>query len=92
MVERRADFCARWATPTFTISVVNETFSASNHRDVPSLDTATSEALRSALEIGAEEVIGGKPFFAAEVTVETANQTLSRFVVSIGASPLKIVD
>ena len=76
--------------PTFQISVVNETFTSSDSQEVNSLDEATARALRAALQIGSEEVAGGKKFFAAEVKVESANEVLSRFIVSIGASPLSL--
>jgi hypothetical protein len=76
--------------PIFTIKVVNETFSSSNEHEARSVDTATTQALRAALQIGTGEVLEGKQFFAAEVKVETANEVVGRFVVSIGASPLQI--
>lgn len=76
--------------PIFTISVVNETFAASDQHDVASLDSATAEALRAALQIGTDEVVGGERFFAAEVKVETANEVVRRFIVSVGASPISI--
>lgn len=78
--------------PTFTIDVVNETFSSSNNHEGPSLDAAKVQALKAALEIGAEEIIGGKQFFAAEVKIGSADETVGRFVVSIGTSPLQIND
>lgn len=77
---------------TFTIRVVNEDFSSSNEHETDSPDDARVQALKAALEIGADEVLSGKHFFAAEVKVETANQTVGRFVVSVGASPLVITD
>ena len=76
--------------PIFTISVVNESFTASDEHDVPSLDRATAEALRAALQIGTDEVVGGERFFAAEVKVETANEVVGRFIVSVGASPISL--
>lgn len=76
--------------PTFTISIVNETFAESNDHDITSIDTAKASALRGALEIGVDEIVAGKQFFGAEVKVETANQSIARFVVSVGASPLAI--
>lgn len=77
--------------PTFKISVVNETFTASDDHEVSSADHARVQALQAALQIGADEVVGGKQFFAAEVKVETAGEVVGRFVVSIGASPLAIM-
>lgn len=76
--------------PTFQISIVNETFASSNDHEMHSLDDASAEALKAALQIGSDEVAGGKQFFAAEVKVETSNELVGRFVVSIGASPLAI--
>lgn len=76
--------------PTFQITIVNETFSSSNNHEVQSLDSATSQALSAALRIGSDEVIGGNKFFAAEIKVETANEVVSRFVVSIGTTALAI--
>lgn len=76
--------------PTFTISVVNETFASSNQHEMTTLDNATAQALQAALQIGAEEIVAGKPFFAAEVKVESANQVVGRFMVSVGSSRLMI--
>jgi len=68
---------------TFQISITNDTFASSNSQEVHSLDAATAQALKAALQIGSDEVVGGKRFFAAEVKVETANETVRRFVVSM---------
>lgn len=76
----------------YTISIDNETFSSSDKHEGHSLDTATAQALEGALRIGAEEVVRGEKFFAAEVKVETEDQLVRRFVVSIGASPLQILN
>ena len=75
--------------PTFTISVVDETFSASEEYEGPSADAAVTQAIKAALQIGAEEVVSGKPFFVAEVKVANGGETVTRYVVSIGASPLQ---
>lgn len=74
--------------PTFQITIVNETFASSNNHDGHSLDDAAAEAIKAALQIGTEEVAGGKQYFGAEVRVETANAVMKRFVVSVGASAL----
>jgi hypothetical protein len=76
--------------PTFQISIVNESFASSNDHEVHSLDAASEQALSAALRIGSDEVIGGNKFFAAEVKVETANEVVRRFVVSIGTTALAI--
>ena len=76
--------------PTFQISIVNETFASSNDHEGHSLDEATAQAIRGALQIGAEEVAAGKQYFGAEVKVETANEVVVRYVVSVGASRLAL--
>ena len=45
--------------------------------------------LKSALDIAAEQVSAGKPFFGAEVALARGDERLSRMVVSVGAAPLK---
>ena len=76
--------------PKFRISVVNETFNSSNQQEAATLSDAQQRAIQSALEIGVEEVSKGKPFFAAEVQVENGGELVSRFVVSMGCSPLQM--
>ena len=77
--------------PSFQISIVNETFTSSNNHDGLSLDDATAQAIKGALQIGSDEVVRGKQFFAAEVTVKSANEMVGRFIVSVGASPLLMI-
>ena len=47
------------------------------------------QGIKAALAMGTDEVNAGKPFFGAEITIEDGAEMLSRFVVSVGASPLK---
>jgi hypothetical protein len=75
--------------PTFNISIVNETFESSNTHEGHSAEEATAYALKGAFQIGIDEIVDGKPFFAAEVTIEGADKVLSRYVVSLGASRLR---
>lgn len=75
--------------PTFRISVVNQTFRASNDHELASFEHARKHGIGAALAIGAEEVTGGEPYFAAEVLVENGQKLLGRFVVSVGSSPLQ---
>ena len=75
--------------PTFRISVVNQTFRASNDHELASFDEARKQGIKAALAIGADEVANGEPYFGAEVLVEDGDETLGRFVVSVGASPLQ---
>jgi hypothetical protein len=75
--------------PTFRISVVNKHFRASDEHELASLEAASQQGIRAALAMGADEVNEGQPFFAAEVIVECDGRTVSRSVVSVGASPLQ---
>jgi hypothetical protein len=75
--------------PPFRISVINHNFASSDEYDLPSSEVAEREAIKSALQIGTDEVIKGKPFFGAEAKVEHDGQLVGRFVVSIGVSPLR---
>ena len=73
----------------FKISVVNETYATSEDHEAPSLETARSRGLQAALQIGVDEVLRGKNFFAAEVKVEAGDELVTRLVVSVGASPIQ---
>ena len=75
--------------PTYRVSIVNEHFSHSGDEEAPDVVKAWQKALASAIAIAAEQVSHGSPFFGAEVTVEEGNKTIGRYVVSVGASPLK---
>lgn len=75
--------------PIFRVIVINADFRACADHDFPSIDDARRQGIKAALAMGADEVHGGKPFFGAEVRVEDGGETVSRFIVSIGASPLQ---
>ena len=75
--------------PNYRVSVINQTFRACNEHDLQTLDDAREQGIKSALEIGADEVAKGKPFFGAEVRVENGGELLGRYVVSVGFSPLQ---
>ncbi len=76
--------------PTFSIRIVNEDFSASEERELPDQDSARREALKGAIAIGAEALYEGKEkLFGAEVSIAEGGQPRLRFVVTVGASPLK---
>ena len=74
--------------PKYLIRLVNDEFRAENEEEHPDAALAGKEAVRGALEVGVEQVLAGKRFYGAEVTVADGN-ILERFVVSVGASPLK---
>jgi hypothetical protein len=73
----------------FHIHVVNSEFESSSDIDAADGAEARKQALRSALEIGVDEVCKGSPFVGAEVRVELDGELQERFLVSIGQSPLK---
>jgi hypothetical protein len=75
--------------PTFRISVVNANFRASEEHDLESLEAARKQGIKAALAMGAEEVNAGESFFGAEVRVEDGGETVSRSVVSVGATALQ---
>ena len=76
--------------PTYCITIINEHFNASHEYDLPTLEVARSEALKSALQIGASEVHDNSQFFAAEVNIDLEGERVGRMVVSIGTSSLSI--
>ena len=74
--------------PTFCISVANDQFVASSSHEVPTLEAASTEGLRSALAIGSDELVRGETQFEADVCVDGAN-TVNRFTVSLSVSSTK---
>lgn len=77
-------------TPRFRISVLNTHFYSSDEHEYADRKVARQHAMRGALAIGIDEIVGGKEFFVAEVTLDEDEQRIERFVVSVGAMPLKI--
>ena len=75
--------------PTFRIRIVNSEFSAEEEQDAPDFEAAKREGLKGALGIGVDRVLRGEPFFGAEVVVDQDSRPGSRFLVSVGASPLQ---
>jgi hypothetical protein len=75
--------------PTYRITIVNEHFSQGAEQDAPDVSKAWQKALDAAITIAADQVSHGNPFFGAEVTLEEGNKQIGRYVVSVGASPLK---
>ena len=75
--------------PTYRISIVNEHFSASDEQEARDVVDAWKQAIGSAIAIAGDQVSHGNPFFGAEVTVDQGNKRIGRYVVSIGATPLK---
>jgi hypothetical protein len=75
--------------PTFQIRVINTDYENSCEIDRPSAKEARAEAMKSALQIGIDEVCGGAAFFGAEVCIESDSETVERLVVAIGVSTLR---
>ena len=75
--------------PTYRISIVNEHFSQDAEQEAQDVTKAWQNAIGSAIAIGADQVSHGNPFFGAEVTLAEGNTQIGRYVVSVGATPLK---
>ncbi len=74
--------------PTFQITVTNDEFISSDEVDLATSETAYAMALKSALEMGCDQMLQGRPVYGAEVTVSDGNAP-QRFLVTIATSPLK---
>lgn len=75
--------------PIFCISVTNQDFEAENEQELPTLEVAQDEAIKSALQIGIDEVGITRPFFAAEVKIDCDGEYVSRYIVTVGVSLLR---
>jgi hypothetical protein len=75
--------------PTFSISVINESFECQDEQHLPTLELARAEAIKGALQIGVSEVRAANSFFAAEVKIHRDGEQVERYVVSVGVSPLR---
>jgi hypothetical protein len=75
--------------PTYRVSIINEHFSSSEEQTAPDVTKAWQVAIGSAIAIAADQVSHGSPFFGAEVRVEEDDKLIGRYVVSVGAAPLK---
>ena len=74
---------------TFNIDIINEHFAQSAELEAKDAITAWQKAIRSTITIAADQVSHGNPFFGAEVTLTEGNKQIGRYVVSVGATPLK---
>ena len=74
--------------PTYRIHMINEHFEASDEFEAPNEEAAHQAAIKSALEIGIEEVAKGHKLFAAEVRVTHEDAPPKRFIATVGTSPL----
>jgi hypothetical protein len=75
--------------PNYLVSIVNEHFSQSAEQEASDVVEAWQKAIGAAVEIAKDQVSHGNPFFGAEVKLEDGNKLVGRYVVSVGATPLK---
>ena len=75
--------------PTYRISIVNEHFDQTGEQEAPDVIEAWQKAIGAALDIARDQVCHGNPFFGAEVTLQEGNKQIGRYVVAVGATPLK---
>jgi len=75
--------------PAYRVTIVNEHFSQDGEHEAADVRAAWQKAIRAAIEIAADQVSHGDPFFGAEVRLEEGNKQIGRYVISVGASPLK---
>lgn len=76
------------AMPTYRVTIVNEHFSQEGEQEAADNIDAWKKAIASAIEIAADQVSHGNPFFGAEVLLESGDEQIGRYVVSVGATPL----
>ena len=58
-------------------------------QEASSVVDAWQKAIGAAIDIAKDQVCHGAPFFGAEITLEEGNKQIGRYVVTVGASPLK---
>ncbi|MBM6578276.1 hypothetical protein KCP91_17965 [Microvirga sp. SRT01] len=75
--------------PIYTITIVNEHFSQSGEQEKADDNEAWQAAISGTIAIAGEQVSHGNPFFGAEVTVARGDERVGRYVVSVGATPLR---
>ena len=75
--------------PNYSLKIVNEHFSQEGDLEAKDNIDAWKKAMQSAITIAADQVSHGNPFFGAEVTLEQDNRQIGRYVISVGATPLK---
>lgn len=75
--------------PNYTVTIVNEHFSQSGEQKARDNVEAWKSAISSAITIAADQVSHGNPFFGAEVTVSLDGAQIGRYLVCVGATPLK---
>ena len=75
--------------PTYRVTIINEHFSQEGEQEAANAVEAWKKAIGSAIEIAGDQVSHGSPFFGAEVKIEEGSNLIGRYVVAVGATPLK---
>ena len=75
--------------PKYIVTIVNEHFSQTGEENAPDAIQVWKRAIASAITIAADQVSHGNPFFGAEVTIAQGEERVGRYLVSVGATPLK---
>lgn len=75
--------------PTYRVNIINGHFPQSGEQEAADVVKAWQQAIASALAIGADQASHGNRFFGAEVVLEEEDKQIGRYVVSVGATPLK---
>jgi hypothetical protein len=90
MLWRAADHAdSRGSMPSYTVTIVNEHFSQTGEQESSDNIAAWQDAIASTITIAADQVSHGNPFFGAEVTLAQGKEQIGRYLVSVGATPLK---
>jgi transcription elongation GreA/GreB family factor len=74
---------------TYRLSIINEHFADTADLKATDVVRAWQEAIKTAIIIAADQISHGSPFFGAEVRLEEGKTLVGRYVVSVGATPLK---
>lgn len=75
--------------PSYTVTIVNEHFSQTGEHEATDNIQVWKSAVATAITIAAEQVSHGNPFFGAEVTIAQGDEQIGRYLVAVGATPLK---
>ena len=75
--------------PVFRVHITNNDYDNGTDIERDTREEVRNEAILSALQIGADEVTAGTPFFGAEVRIESEGEIIERMVVAVGVSPLR---
>jgi hypothetical protein len=74
---------------TYRLSITNGHFSDAMDLKAGDEMRAWQEAIKATITIAADQVSHGSPFFGAEVRLDEGERLVGRYVVSVGATPLK---